>query len=217
MCVDGVVGQYGLMRPKDYGRVMRAAARITLPTSSLFVIDLDRRIRLIHHYNPAVGRWDRGGGAGACRRHPHHNCMAPHICCFLFCPCWRLAGRNLYEVLRSIDALQTAFFHQVSQPAMGGRQTGGVQAGLRRLHAWQSLERQIVSKRTRRNRDGLLACVPCCGGPCQVGTPCNWMQTEDVFVSPEVSTEAAAAMFPKGFMEIKPWFRLTPQPDVEEK
>ena len=42
------------------------------------------------------------------------------------------------------------------------------------------------------------------------------MQTEDVFISQEIASEAAQGMFPKGFMQIKPWFRITPQPDVEE-
>jgi hypothetical protein len=41
------------------------------------------------------------------------------------------------------------------------------------------------------------------------------MQTEDVFIIPQVPVDAAQSMFPKGFMEIRPWFRLTPQPDVE--
>lgn len=43
------------MRSKDYGRVFRPNARIVLPSASLFVIDLDRRIRLVHHYSPSMG------------------------------------------------------------------------------------------------------------------------------------------------------------------
>jgi|TARA_B110000971_G_C20008620_1_gene500486 hypothetical protein len=39
------------------------------------------------------------------------------------------------------------------------------------------------------------------------------MQGEDVFVKNEVSANAAGAMFPKGFVAIKEWFRITPQPD----
>jgi peroxiredoxin len=56
-----------------------------------------------------------------------------------------------------------------------------------------------------------------CAVDLQVCTPCNWMQTEDVFINTDITSDAANMLFPKGFMEIKPWFRLTPQPDTEEK
>lgn len=49
----------------------------------------------------------------------------------------------------------------------------------------------------------------------QVATPSNWMQGEDVFIVPSLSSNAASTVFPKGFVEIRPWFRLTPQPDTE--
>ena len=48
-----------------------------------------------------------------------------------------------------------------------------------------------------------------------VATPANWMQGEDVFVRNDISTTAAGSMFPKGFMAIKEWFRITPQPDTK--
>ncbi|CAN0248230.1 unnamed protein product, partial [Phaeothamnion confervicola] len=67
-------------------------------------------------------------------------------------------GQNYYEVLRAIDAIQLATFHQVSVPA-------------------------------------------------------NWKEGEDVFVAPSVPAAEAPRMFPKGLMDIKPWFRVTPQPD----
>ena len=69
-------------------------------------------------------------------------------------------GRNFYETIRQIDALQLSLFHQVS-------------------------------------------------------TPCNWMQTEDVFINTDITPDAAQSMFTKGFMEIKSYFRVTPQPDTE--
>jgi alkyl hydroperoxide reductase subunit AhpC len=50
----------------------------------------------------------------------------------------------------------------------------------------------------------------------KVSTPANWMQGEDVFVVNEVSDMAAQSMFPKGFVAIRDWFRITPQPDTEE-
>ena len=48
-----------------------------------------------------------------------------------------------------------------------------------------------------------------------VATPANWMQGEEVFVRNDVSATAAGAMFPKGFVPIKEWFRITPQPDTK--
>lgn len=48
-----------------------------------------------------------------------------------------------------------------------------------------------------------------------VATPANWQQGEEVFVGNDISGTAAASMFPKGFVAIKEWFRLTPQPDTK--
>ena len=47
----------------------------------------------------------------------------------------------------------------------------------------------------------------------KVATPANWKQGEDVVISPSVSNEDAKKMFPKGFKEVKPYLRMTPQPD----
>ena len=49
----------------------------------------------------------------------------------------------------------------------------------------------------------------------QVATPSNWMQGEDVFVRNDVSATQASSMFPKGFVAIREWFRITPQPDIK--
>ena len=46
----------------------------------------------------------------------------------------------------------------------------------------------------------------------KVATPANWVQGEDVVISPAVSNEEAAGMFEKGFTEVKPYLRMTPQP-----
>ncbi|MDV3349224.1 peroxiredoxin [Leptolyngbyaceae cyanobacterium CCMR0082] len=46
-----------------------------------------------------------------------------------------------------------------------------------------------------------------------VATPVDWESGEDVVVSPAISTEAAKQTFPKGVTEIKPYLRMTPQPN----
>ncbi len=46
-----------------------------------------------------------------------------------------------------------------------------------------------------------------------VATPVNWKEGEDVVVSPAISTEDAKQKFPKGVTEIKPYLRMTPQPN----
>ena len=46
-----------------------------------------------------------------------------------------------------------------------------------------------------------------------VATPANWTDGEDCIVVPAVSDEDARAMFPKGFDAVKPYLRITPQPN----
>lgn len=48
----------------------------------------------------------------------------------------------------------------------------------------------------------------------QVATPADWKQGEDVVVIPAIKTEDIPAKFPKGFTEVKPYLRLTPQPNI---
>lgn len=47
-----------------------------------------------------------------------------------------------------------------------------------------------------------------------VATPANWKQGDDVVVIPAIKTEDIPAKFPKGFTEIKPYLRITPQPNI---
>lgn len=46
----------------------------------------------------------------------------------------------------------------------------------------------------------------------KLATPVNWNQGEDCVILPAVSNEEASELFPKGFTEVKPYLRLTPQP-----
>jgi alkyl hydroperoxide reductase subunit AhpC len=47
-----------------------------------------------------------------------------------------------------------------------------------------------------------------------VATPANWKQGEDVVVISAIKSEDIPAKFPKGFTEIKPYLRTTPQPNI---
>jgi len=47
-----------------------------------------------------------------------------------------------------------------------------------------------------------------------VATPANWKNGEEVVIAPAVSDEDALKKFPKGYKRIKPYLRLTPQPDL---
>jgi thioredoxin-dependent peroxiredoxin len=47
-----------------------------------------------------------------------------------------------------------------------------------------------------------------------VATPANWEHGQDVVITPAIKTEDAAAKFPKGFTVVKPYLRLTPQPNL---
>lgn len=48
----------------------------------------------------------------------------------------------------------------------------------------------------------------------KVATPVNWKHGEDVIIVPAVSNEEADRMFQKGFTQIKPYLRTTPQPNI---
>jgi len=46
-----------------------------------------------------------------------------------------------------------------------------------------------------------------------VSTPVNWHDGDDVIISSAISDEDARVKFPNGFTTLKPYLRLTPQPD----
>jgi alkyl hydroperoxide reductase subunit AhpC len=46
-----------------------------------------------------------------------------------------------------------------------------------------------------------------------VSTPADWKDGEDVIIAPAISDEDAKTKFPKGFKVLKPYLRLTPQPN----
>lgn len=48
----------------------------------------------------------------------------------------------------------------------------------------------------------------------KVATPANWQQGEDVVIVPSLKDEEEIKQrFPKGYMAVKPYLRLTPQPE----
>jgi len=49
-----------------------------------------------------------------------------------------------------------------------------------------------------------------------VATPANWKNGEDCIIVPSVSNEEADKKFPKGYKTIKPYLRVTPQPNADE-
>jgi len=46
-----------------------------------------------------------------------------------------------------------------------------------------------------------------------VSTPVNWKDGGDVIISPAIPDDEAKERFPKGFKTLKPYLRMTPQPD----
>jgi alkyl hydroperoxide reductase subunit AhpC len=46
-----------------------------------------------------------------------------------------------------------------------------------------------------------------------VATPVNWKDGDDVVIAPAISDEDAKEKFPKGFKALKPYLRMTPQPN----
>ena len=47
----------------------------------------------------------------------------------------------------------------------------------------------------------------------KVATPVNWTEGEDVIIVPAVSDDEAKDRFPKGWKALKPYLRVTPQPN----
>lgn len=48
----------------------------------------------------------------------------------------------------------------------------------------------------------------------QVATPANWKQGEEVVILPAVKDEEIENKFPKGYKRVKPYLRVTPQPNL---
>ena len=69
---------------------------------------------------------------------------------------------------------------------------------------------------TGRNFDEILRVIDSLQLPAnyQVATPADWKHCDDCVVVPAIKTEDIPAKFPKGFKEVKPYLRMTPQPDL---
>ncbi len=68
---------------------------------------------------------------------------------------------------------------------------------------------------TGRNFDELLRVIDSLQLTAQhsVATPANWKDGDDCIVVPALSDEEANEKFPKGFTSVKPYLRITPQPN----
>ncbi|HKN88124.1 MAG TPA: peroxiredoxin [Nitrospiraceae bacterium] len=68
---------------------------------------------------------------------------------------------------------------------------------------------------TGRNFDELLRVVDSLQLTAQykVATPANWKHGDDCIITPAVSDADAKNLFPKGWKAVKPYLRLTPQPN----
>jgi len=49
----------------------------------------------------------------------------------------------------------------------------------------------------------------------KVATPANWKNGDDCVIVPSVKDEDIQGLFPKGYTELKPYLRLTPQPNLK--
>jgi alkyl hydroperoxide reductase subunit AhpC len=47
----------------------------------------------------------------------------------------------------------------------------------------------------------------------KVATPVDWVDGQDCVILPSISNEDAKSQFPKGWKELRPYLRLTPQPN----
>jgi len=49
----------------------------------------------------------------------------------------------------------------------------------------------------------------------KVATPANWNNGDDCVIIPSVANEEIPVLFPKGYTEVKPYLRMTPQPNLK--
>ena len=47
----------------------------------------------------------------------------------------------------------------------------------------------------------------------KVATPVNWRDGQDCIIPPSIPDAEADTLFPKGYKKIKPYLRVTPQPN----
>lgn len=47
-----------------------------------------------------------------------------------------------------------------------------------------------------------------------VATPANWRNGDDCVIAPSITAEQIPSMFPKGATHVKPYLRITPQPNL---
>jgi thioredoxin-dependent peroxiredoxin len=68
---------------------------------------------------------------------------------------------------------------------------------------------------TGRNFDELLRAIDSLQltAKYSVATPANWKDGEDCIISPSVTDDQISSKFPKGYKAIKPYLRVTPQPN----
>ena len=66
-----------------------------------------------------------------------------------------------------------------------------------------------------RNVDEIVRCVKALQRSSEyaVSTPVNWKDGDEVIISPAISDDDAKKKFPNGFKTLKPYLRLTPQPN----
>lgn len=69
---------------------------------------------------------------------------------------------------------------------------------------------------TGRNFDEILRVIDSLQLTAQykVATPVNWKQGQDCIIVPAVSDADADRLFPKGYKKLKPYLRVTPQPNL---
>lgn len=49
----------------------------------------------------------------------------------------------------------------------------------------------------------------------KVATPANWKNGDNCVIVPSVTNEEIESLFPKGHVEVKPYLRITPQPNLD--
>ena len=124
-----------------------------------------------------------------------------------------------YPIIGDEDLTVAKLYDMIHPNAAGGKRTAADNATIRSVFVIGPDKKVKLTltypMSTGRNFDEVLRVIDSLQltANYSVSTPVNWQEGDNVIIAPAISDEDAKAKFPKGWKAVKPYLRLTPQPD----
>src|ERR1700756_808971 len=124
-----------------------------------------------------------------------------------------------YPLIGDGDLTVAKLYDMLHPNASGGKRTAADNATVRSVFVIgpdKKVKAMLVyPMSTGRNFDEVLRLLDSCQLTAKhtVATPANWKPGQDVIIPTSVSDDDAKTKFPKGWKALKPYLRVTPQPD----